>query len=302
MYVTNFLLLFFSWRDGRGLPFITRLTNSGRAAITILGCWVPLARQKDWLWRILTILALSTAFALIIGAEPLTVKLYFSLDKSANELTEARKARILAPYVSEWDKQPVIELSVMRDSALSGDSTKGTRNAPVQIVEFSDYGCPHCQQLGKALSEKVKSYPNEIEVIHKDFPLDNSCNQFSPPIHVGSCKAAEFARCAGEQGKFWEVAAYFHDQGIPEASNENDVKSALIERSESLGIDRDAMTDCLNSGRQLDKIKKDAALGDSLNLQATPSVWINGKFLQRPHPDIIEEIIKKILKTSAPTE
>ena len=298
MYATNFLLFLFSYRIEKSIAFLDRIKSAFWAALHLLQIWIPKKLKMGFLARILTVLALSFSLVLVRAGEPFATALYFATQNEADILTEDKKARIVAQYVSEWEKEPVIELDVKRGSVLSSDFTKGTQGAPLQIVEFSDYACPHCQDLGKTLTKYAKDYPGAFEAVHKDFPLDSTCNKFAAGMHPGSCLAAEFARCAGEQGKFWQVAEVFFTTGVPEADTPVQINDKLMEEAGSLGLDKDAISECLSSDRQLEKIKLDAAQGDALKLQGTPGVWINGKFLRTPHRDIIKAIIEKSITQS----
>ncbi len=298
MYATNFLLFLFSYRMAKEEIFLVRIKNAFWGALHLLEIWIPKKLKMGFFSRILTVLALSFSLVLVRAGEPFATALYFAMQEDADILTEDKKARIVAQYVGEWEKEPVIQIDVKRGSVLSSDFTKGTQGAPIQIIEFSDYACPHCQDLGKTLTQYAKDYPGAFEAVHKDFPLDSTCNKFAAGMHPGSCLAAEFARCAGEQGNFWQVAEVFYSSGVPEGETPEKIKDQLMEEASSLGLDRDAISECLTSGRQLEKIKLDAALGDALKLQGTPGVWINGKFLRTPHRDIIKAIIEKSISQS----
>lgn len=299
MYAVNIALGCYTaiaFRDSGSI--VWRIKNAFWAGLRILGIWIPYRVAGEFWVRIWSLLALCLALALMVAGEFMMTALYFQWGAGKEEFSDDHKQRIVAQYVSEWEKAPQITIEVTRNNLLEGDFIKGKEGAPVQIIEFSDFGCPHCQQLGSALSALLKEYPDAFEVIHKDFPLDSSCNTFSAGMHVGSCRSAEFARCAGEQGKFWNVADYFFNAGIPEAATEDLVKNKLLEEVVSLGLDKDAMQECLGSGRHINKIKRDAVLGDALKIQGTPSVWINGKFLRTPHPDIVRSIVEKFAHTA----
>lgn len=295
MYLVNFILLFLSWSIPSGEGLVGRVTNAFRAGFTFLGIWIP-GKQSfaGLLVRMTTLLGLCLVIALIIAGELLFTGLYVRLQPPGTDVVEDQKDLLNSGYVKEWQNEPVIAVPIIRNQIVAGDFSKGRENAPIKIVEFSDFECPHCQVLGRGLSDLLKLFPEKFEVIHKDFPLDNSCNRFSGPVHMGACKAAEFARCAGEQGRFWAVAEMFFATGIPGGRTERIVEENLMKETTSLGLDADPMRECLASRRQMDKIKKDTELGDSLHIQGTPSVWINGKYLKTPHPDIIKAIIETL--------
>src|SRR5208283_2247293 len=93
----------------------------------------------------------------------------------------------------------VVELAQPSAQVEGADAPRlGPANAPVQVVEFADYECPYCQQVNADLKKILDQFGNQVSVVYKDFPL---------PMHALAQRAAEGARCAGAQGKFWE----FHD-------------------------------------------------------------------------------------------
>lgn len=295
MYVTNFILLYFAWRMPAEEGVFGRIGNAFRGGIALLAIWIPRKRSfAGFLVRMITLLLLCLTLGMVIAGELLFTSLYVKMQPEGAVTIEGQRQVVISGYVKEWQDGPAISLPIVRNQIVTGDFIKGKEGAPIKIIEFSDFQCPHCQQLGLALTALLKEYPDAIEVVHRDFPLDNSCNRFAGPLHMGACKAAEFARCAGEQGKFWSVAEMFFESGIPQGRNERAIVEKLMKEASSLGLDADPMRDCLASGRHLDKIKRDTELGDSLKVQGTPAVWINGKYLKTPHPDIVREIVEQL--------
>ncbi|MGA8272318.1 MAG: thioredoxin domain-containing protein, partial [Candidatus Sulfotelmatobacter sp.] len=134
---------------------------------------------------------------------------------------------------------------------------------PVQIIEFADYECPYCQKVSDDLKRIREQFPNQVSLVFKDFPL---------PMHPLAPRAAEAARCAGDQGKFWE----FHDSLFQtKRLQTNDLK----EQARTLKLDTARFDKCLDSGEEIAVVKKDAAEGQRLGLQGTPSFFINGHFM-----------------------
>src|SRR5690606_14570992 len=74
--------------------------------------------------------------------------------------------------------------------------SRGPADAPVTIVEFSDFECPFCGRANPTIEQVEKAYPDQVRVVFRDFPL---------PMHPHARKAAEAGHCANEQGKFWEL-------------------------------------------------------------------------------------------------
>jgi protein-disulfide isomerase len=158
----------------------------------------------------------------------------------------------------------VIELS--QPSAhveVAGAQRRGSETAPVQIIEFADYECPYCQSVHGDLDRLREQFGDRVSVVYKDFPL---------PMHPLAAKAAEAARCAGAQGKFWE----FHDSLFQTKKLQ---MSQLKEEAVALKLDTARFNQCLDSGEQTAAVKKDAQEGIRLGLRGTPSFFINGHFM-----------------------
>ena len=139
----------------------------------------------------------------------------------------------------------------------------GSEKAPVQIVEFADYECPFCQKVDEDLAKLRQQFGSSVSLVFKDFPL---------PMHPLAAKAAEGARCAGAQGKFWE----FHDALLQHKKLQT---SHLKEEARALKLDAARFDQCLEGGEQAAAVKKDSQEGLRLGLQGTPSFFINGHFL-----------------------
>lgn len=165
-----------------------------------------------------------------------------------------------------------------------GDRSRGPEDAPVTIVEFSDFECPYCQQATATLSELLARYPDQIRFIYKDFPLPN---------HPHAFKAAEAGHCAHEQGKFWE----FHDQLF--ASQALDVES-LKGHADELGLDGEAFAACLDDARHAESVNEDMLTGRSYGASSTPTLFINGRPVFGAMPlDVFDEIVQEELAFAA---
>lgn len=139
---------------------------------------------------------------------------------------------------------------------------QGPKTAPVTLVEFADYECPYCQKITPELQKLEKEYYGRVAVVYKDFPL---------PMHHSAQKAAEAARCAGEQGKFWE----YHD--VLFYSKQTQI-SDLKADARVLRLDGDRFDKCLDDGAEAANVKKDLEEAHQLGLTGTPSFFVNGHF------------------------
>lgn len=158
----------------------------------------------------------------------------------------------------------VIELNQPTGHVDVGNGPRlGPETAPVQIVEFADYECPYCQKVSDDLTRLREQFGSQVSLVYKDYPL---------PMHPLASRAAEAARCAGVQGKFWE----FHDSLF---ENKKLQVSELKQEARALKLDTALFDQCLDSGQQAATVKKDVQEGQRLGLTGTPSFFVNGHFM-----------------------
>ena len=166
-----------------------------------------------------------------------------------------------------------------------GDShRRGPEDAPVTIVEFSDYQCPFCRRAQPALLELLDKYKGKVSLVYKDLPLRE--------IHPQAQKAAEAARCAGDQGKFWE----YHDKlfAVPRISADLIPKIA-----DELELDKVAFSGCLDSDKYEAAVDADLALALSVGARSTPLFYVNGIQLKGAQPvEAFSEVIDEELSRS----
>jgi protein-disulfide isomerase len=175
-----------------------------------------------------------------------------------------KKARdaYLTELRGEYDV--VVELDQPSAHVEAGNDPRlGSENAPVQLIEFADYECPYCQKVNEGLNRLRDQFGDQVSLVYKDFPL---------PMHPLAAKAAEAARCAGVQGKFWE----FHDSLFQTKKLQ---VSDLKQEARALKLDTARFDQCLDSGEQIAAVKKDAQEGQRLGLTGTPSFFINSHFM-----------------------
>jgi protein-disulfide isomerase len=175
---------------------------------------------------------------------------------------------------------PALEPPVLPVSA-DDDPRLGPDNAPVTIIEFSDFQCPFCQRSVGVLQEIRRIYGDKIRVVYRDFPGQN---------HPHAWPAAEAAQCAHEQGKFWE----YHDLLFARQSPEKTWNFLAL--AVELHLQADAFNGCLNSGRFRAEIYKDFQDGLNLGIASTPTFFINGRPLVGAQPTAaFEALIDKAL-------
>jgi len=142
---------------------------------------------------------------------------------------------------------------------------KGNANAPVTIIEFADFQCPFCQRAEATLKALLDKYKGRVKLAYLDFPLTE--------IHGQAEIAAEAARCAGEQSKFWE----YHDSLFADQSRLDE--ASLIGRARDLHLDEGAFRSCLVGGKFQQDIRANREQGTKAGVIGTPAFFINGVFL-----------------------
>lgn len=157
------------------------------------------------------------------------------------------------------------------DVSIEGAPAWGPDDAPVTIVEFSDFQCPYCERFFLETYPLLKAnFGDKIRFVYRDFPLFQ--------IHPNATEAAYAANCAFEQDKYWE----YHDVLF---NNQDKLATAdLIVHAEDLGMDTEAFQECLQSGRYSEKVSRDYTDGVNLGVSGTPTFFINGKPLVGAQP------------------
>lgn len=189
--------------------------------------------------------------------------------------TTATPTPLLSPSPTLSPTPGIVQVSADDDPAI------GPEDAPVLIVEFSDFQCPYCARFAtETLGQILETYGDQVRFVYRDFPLTN--------IHPHARKAAEAAQCAHEQGHYWE----YHDL-LLQNQEALDIDS-LKGYAQQLGLDTDAFDQCLDSGEYASEVQNDLAQGQDYGVTGTPSFFINGRLLRgaRPFSDfqaIIEE-------------
>ncbi|HLC74244.1 MAG TPA: thioredoxin domain-containing protein [Candidatus Nanoarchaeia archaeon] len=159
------------------------------------------------------------------------------------------------------------------DVSSDDDAVKGDKNAPVTIIEFSDFQCPFCSRFyTDTLPELDEKYikTGKAKLIYRDFPLEN--------IHPEARPSAEAAECAHEQGKYYE----FHDKLF---ENQQQLSVANYKKwARELGLDGDKFDDCVDTNKYADEVSKDLADGSAAGVTGTPAFFVNGKLLSGAQP------------------
>ena len=176
---------------------------------------------------------------------------------------------------------PEPELPILPVSA-DDDPSAGPVNAPITIVEFSDYQCPYCKLSVPTIKEILRKYPDKVKVVYRDYP---------GPNHPHAPLAAEAAQCAGDQGRFWD----YHDSLFDRQTSGSGWN--FSELAIEIGLNEDTFITCLNSRRYREEVAKDLRDGLRLGVTSTPTFFINGRPLVGAKPFVeFQAVIDSLLK------
>ena len=179
------------------------------------------------------------------------------------ELDAKKKSDLEKINSLEAETAPEIEISKDDDPML------GDPNAPITIIEFSDYQCPFCarfytQTLPILESEYIEK--GKVNFVYRDFPIQN---------HPNAMPAAIASECADEQGQFWQYHDILFDrQDMWKKLNGEDIVYAFKNYAEELNLDNEVFDSCFDSGKYLEEVEKDLSDGRSYKISGTPTFFI----------------------------
>jgi protein-disulfide isomerase len=164
--------------------------------------------------------------------------------------------------------------------SVDGEPSRGDVNAPVIIVEFTDFECPSCAAMYPVLEEVLKAYGQRVRFVVRNFPLSK---------HVHARKAAEAADAANAQGKFFEYTALLFKR-----QSALDVPS-LKKYATEVGLDRARFDAALDGGAYAAEVKHDLEDGEIYGVNSTPTIFINGVMLNTLTAEGLHAAIDKAL-------
>lgn len=171
---------------------------------------------------------------------------------------------------------------------VGGAPTKGPDNAPVTIAEFADFQCPFCARVTPTLQKIEQVYKGQVRIVWKHLPLS---------MHAHAVEAARAAEAARNQGKFWE----YHDLLF---ENQKELEAdALKKYASDLQLDLPRLEKDMAASDLQKKIDTDIRLADTLEINVTPSFFINGRYVRGAQPyEVFEKIInEELTKKGLPT-
>ena len=190
------------------------------------------------------------------------------MDHLKDGLVDERREAFVTDLKKKYKTTVSLQAPVVEVSTGGRPSRGGGTNAPITMIEFSDYECPFCKRADAAVQQVMQTYGDKVRLVHRDFPLS---------FHAHALPAAEAARCAEAQGKFWEYhAKLFASQDLsPEK---------LQALATEVGLDRVKFDECVTKEQFKSGIDKDIADGTEAGVTGTPAFFINGRMLSGAQP------------------
>jgi protein-disulfide isomerase len=197
------------------------------------------------------------------GISIIVILLLFILDIILIYSQEVNKLKNPTPI----DPQKTLEEQrAIRQKAVKGTGDNysyGTSTPQITIIEFADFSCPYCRDSAAGMRKVTEEYKDKVKIIYRDYPL-----------HKNSLDLALGARCAGEQGKFWEMHdVLFANQD--RLSSSEAVKSDLNSIASEMKLDLTQFSACVDSQKYLSSIKTDFDDAETLQIKGTPSWFVN---------------------------
>jgi protein-disulfide isomerase len=228
---------------------------------------------------------LETSIEVLIGENKENAKFYVSKDGKY----------LFRGEMSDMRKDPLAEtraLIQMKDAPSMGDA-----NAPVTLVEYSDFECPVCRNLHDALRGMLPNYTGKVRVVFKDFPIEQ--------IHPWARTAAIAGRCAYQQDPkaFWKMYDLIYDnQEVISAAN---AWTKVSDYAAQSGLNAETFKACMASPEAADAVNTSRANGVQVEVNSTPTIFVNGRRIVGADPHLLEQYINYELaqqKTGKPAD
>jgi len=178
------------------------------------------------------------------------------------------------PTVQPRPTPPVVE-----GVSVDDDPSWGPEDAPVTIIEFSEFLCPYCQRFALQTLPQIKqAYEGKVKYVYRDFIVHGE----------PATKISEATECADDQDKFWE----YHDKlweeyqtvGQQAGTGMDALATTLKGYASDLGLDTATFDDCLDSGKHTAEVQKDSQDARSYGVSGTPAFFINGQMVSGAQP------------------
>lgn len=241
----------------------------------------PAKRRNIWIYM----LPVAFALGLVVGYFAFAYPLRGQLNAAAARIAALEQAAAGAGAAQAAEMPQKV---TRYDIPTAGDPGTGPEDAPIVIVEFSDYECPYCQKWHAEVWPQIQSkYGDQVRLVYRDFPLSG--------MHPNASPAALAANCAEDQGRYWEFHSALFSGKYPLSTK------SYIAISNDLGMDGEAFAACFDSQKYKDEIEEDYQFAAQLGIQSTPTFFINGLAVVGAQPfEMFDQVITMELNGEIP--
>ncbi len=169
------------------------------------------------------------------------------------------------------------------------DHIRGPATAKATLVEYSDFQCPACAQYEPIVREVASSFPNDLRVVYRHFPLTE--------IHKNATAASIASEAASKQGKFWEMHDILFDRQS-QWSNATSTDALFSDFAVSLGLNTDQFVKDLTESATSDKIDSDVVGANASGITGTPTFYLNGKQIRPKSLEEFKTLVQKALENA----
>ncbi|MDA8141899.1 MAG: thioredoxin domain-containing protein [Desulfobacteraceae bacterium] len=228
------------------------------------------------------VIHISVLLLMIVAAAGLSFAANRFLIQSKIDFLETHKQGEMQKIVTTFLNQPQEQVQ------LPALLVHGEADAPVTIIEVSDFLCPYCARTSQILDELIKENPGKLRVLFVNFPLDIDCNRYMRArMHQGACELAKGAVCAASLGKLlpYESTAFGNQK---KKSSKEEVSNIAA----SAGIDPALFTQCLQDSSTMRTLQWQIEAAHAYKIDSTPTIFINYKRYQgRIYKEVLQQII-----------
>jgi protein-disulfide isomerase len=197
-----------------------------------------------------------------------------ALKQRENQRLSEELRRVL---FAEAEVKILLEPPRVEFTVAEGTPSRGAADAPVILIEYTDYQCPYCTRIQPTLNELLKRYEGKLLHVFKNLPL---------PMHAEAPLAGAAALCAQDQGKFWEL----HDWLF--VNQRSLSRESIVAAAGELGMDTEVLSSCIDQGTYASRVKSETAEAHSYGITGTPGFLINGRVVTGARPiEMFVEII-----------
>jgi protein-disulfide isomerase len=210
--------------------------------------------------------------------------------KASNKFYVTEDGRhVISGEIIPFGAHPFVATQKELEKGVNGPS-HGPANASVTVVEFSDLQCPHCKEAQPTM-DKLMAEDKDVRVIFQSFPL---------PMHDWAAKAAAYADCVGRSSNdaFWKfIPSVYAAQSDITAANADEKLAGL---ADSAGVKGADVAACAAKPETTSRVEKSVALGNALNVDSTPTLFINGRKLPVVAYEVLQKLVAFAAKEAAP--